>query len=84
MKCEIAKNNPVLMDLAIEYYLGGNKKTFTFMSLYDDFEPYPKKELIQCLKARIEKIEALFFTLPTVGNELALKKLKKAYKILAK
>ncbi|MCT8759976.1 hypothetical protein [uncultured Actinobacillus sp.] len=82
MKCEIAKNNPVLMDEAIKHYLTGNKTTFTFESLWNDKEPYPKKELLKCLKIRIEKVEKLFSALPTIGNEMTLKALKKKYKEL--
>lgn len=84
MKCEIAKNNPVLMDLAIQHYLGGNKTTYTFMSLWNDEEPYPKKELIKCLKMRLEKVEALTLALPTIGNTVSLNKLQKAYEELTK
>lgn len=84
MKCEIAKNNPLIMDLAIEHYISGNKTTFTFMSLWSDEEPYSKKELIKCLKERIKKIEALILVLPTIGNEMTLKRLNKALNILNK
>lgn len=83
MKCEIAKNNPLLMDEAIKHYLD-KKSLFTFKSLWNDEEPYPKDELIQCLKARIDKVKVLMLVLPTISNEMALIRLEKAYKKLTK
>lgn len=83
MKCEIAKNNPLLMDEAIKHYLY-KKRLFTFKSLWNDEEPYPKDELIQCLAVRIEKVKALMAILPTIGNELTLKRLENVYKQLTK
>lgn len=51
MKSQTAKQNPVLMQQAIKHYLTHGKETpvFTFMSFYDDSEPYHLAELITCL-----------------------------------
>ncbi|WP_167325174.1 hypothetical protein [Mannheimia granulomatis] len=44
MKCITAKQNPVLMRLAIRHYLENDKgketPVFTFLSLYSETEPY--------------------------------------------
>lgn len=64
MKSQIAKQNPVLMQQAIKHYLNNAKgketPVFTFMSFYDDSEPYPLAELITCLEARIEALEEAY------------------------
>lgn len=45
MRCAIAKNNPVVMDLAIAHYLNATKRkespVYRFMSLYSDDELIP-------------------------------------------
>lgn len=43
MKCAIAKHNPLLLEQAIKHYRH-SLQTFTFMSLYDDAEPFPIDE----------------------------------------
>lgn len=62
MKSQIVKQNPVLMREAMKHYLthGKQEPVFTFMSFYDDNEPYPLPELIECLEARIEALDALY------------------------
>lgn len=64
MKSQIAKQNPVLMQQAIKHYLNNTKgketPVFTFISFYDDSEPYPLAELITCLEARIEALDAVY------------------------
>lgn len=62
MKSQIAKQNPVLIQKAIKHYLTYGKETpvFTFISFYDDNEPYPLAELITCLEARIEALDAVY------------------------
>ena len=77
MKCEAAKNNPLIMDQAIQFYLANPKGIFTFMSLWNDNEPYSKQELKICLNSRINKLKALFSVLPTIDTELSLKRLLK-------
>ena len=47
MKCTIAKNNELLLKQAIQHYRKSSQ-IFTFMSLYDDNEPYPIDELLKC------------------------------------
>lgn len=70
MKCAIAKHNPLLLQQAVRHYQ--NKKSremFTFMSLYDDNEPYPIDDVIHVLERRITVIEREIdnFTKMTAG-----------------
>lgn len=64
MNCITAKMNNVLMDLAIEHYLDKTKRTetpvFTFMSLWNDDEPYPLDEVLFCLEERMTHLEQEF------------------------
>ncbi|QPB42668.1 hypothetical protein [Rodentibacter haemolyticus] len=55
MKCEIAKKSEVIILQAIKHYDRQGSKTpvFTFISLYDDNEPYPLAELISVLERQI-------------------------------
>lgn len=47
MQCIRAKTNHLIRRQAIRHYLHERRKdTFTFMSLWNDAEPYPLKELI--------------------------------------
>lgn len=76
MRCATAKNNPVVMDLAIAHYLNAIKRkespVYHFMSLYSDDEPYPLTELITCLNERITGLEREFNTYPTDTLAVAL------------
>lgn len=56
MKCTIAKHNSLLLQQAIEHYRKSSQ-IFTFMSLYDDNEPYPIDDVIHVLERRITVIE---------------------------
>lgn len=51
MRCKEAKQNLLLT--AVKHY---KKSTalFTFISLYDDFEPYPIEEVIHALKCKCD------------------------------
>ncbi|AHG73266.1 hypothetical protein X781_11180 [Mannheimia sp. USDA-ARS-USMARC-1261] len=84
MKAKIAKNNFVLMDLAIDYYLHRGTPPYTFMSLWNDKEPYPLNELKICLKKRImiavNKQKQEF----TLGNDLLIQRLNKKLERLNK
>ena len=51
MKCAIAKHNPLILLQAVKHYQK-SAQIFTFPSLYDDFEPYPIKEVVGCIKAQ--------------------------------
>lgn len=68
MKCAIAKHNELLLQQAIEHYRKSSQ-IFTFMSLYDDNEPYPIDDVIHVLERRITVIEREIdnFTKMTVG-----------------
>lgn len=77
MKCEIAKNNFVLIDKAIAYYLRGNKMPYTFMSLWNDNEPYPLHELKKALKRRIMITINKQKTEPSLANEMLIERLNK-------
>lgn len=56
MKCAIAKNNELLLKQAIQHYRKSSQ-IFTFMSLYDDFEPYPINEVVDVLKLKVSDLE---------------------------
>lgn len=88
MRCVIAKTNPVLMDKAIIHYLNPEKckesPLFRFMSLFDDEEPYPLPELIQCLNERIDEQQALFKEYPTDSTSIHLGRLKRNRRELLK
>ena len=56
MKCTIAKHNSLLLQQAIEHYRKSSQ-IFTFMSLYDDNEPYPIDDVIHVLERRITVME---------------------------
>lgn len=68
MKCTIAKHNSLLLQQAIEHYRKSSQ-IFTFMSLYDDNEPYPIDDVIHVLERRITVIEREIdnFTKMTAG-----------------
>ncbi|QHB17837.1 hypothetical protein [Mannheimia pernigra] len=81
MRCTTAKQNPVLMRLAIRHYLETNKgkKTpvFTFLSLYSDNEPYPLPELLIMLGKRIAKLEQQHNAMPNETDLTTLGILRK-------
>ena len=81
MRCIIAKQNPVLMRLAIRHYLENNKGTktplFTFLSLYSDNEPYPLPELLRMLSKRIEALEKQYEVMPIENDLITLSILRK-------
>lgn len=81
MRCTTAKQNPVLMRLAIRHYLETNKgnKTpiFTFLSLYTDTEPYPLPELLIMLGKRIEALEKQYKAMPVENDSITLGILRK-------
>lgn len=56
MKCAIAKHNPLILLQAVKHYQK-SAQIFTFPSLYDDFEPYPIKEVVDVLKLKISDLE---------------------------
>ncbi|WP_236966816.1 hypothetical protein [Mannheimia varigena] len=88
MKCITAKQNPVLMRLAIRHYLETNKgnKTpvFTFLSLYSDNEPYPLTELLIMLGKRIEALEKQYKAMPIENDLITLGILRKQLSQLLK
>lgn len=81
MNCTTAKQNPVLMRLAIRHYLNndrGNKTPiFTFLSLYTDTEPYPLPELLIMLGKRIEALEEQYKAMPVENDLITLSILRK-------
>lgn len=81
MRCTTAKQNPVLMRLAIRHYLDndkGNKTpTFTFLSLYSDNEPYHLPELLIVLGNRIAKLEQQYNAMPNETDLTTLGILRK-------
>ena len=56
MKCAIAKHNPLILLQAVKHYQK-SAQIFTFPSLYDDFEPYPIKEVVDVLKLKVSDLE---------------------------
>ncbi|MDD0823885.1 hypothetical protein PTQ27_05310 [Mannheimia sp. AT1] len=88
MRCIIAKQNPVLMRLAIRHYLENNKgnKTplFTFLSLYSDNEPYLLLELLIMLGRRIEALEKQYKVMPIENDLITVGILKKQLNKLLK
>ncbi|OOF56369.1 hypothetical protein BKK56_03495 [Rodentibacter genomosp. 2] len=56
MKCTIAKHNDLLLKQAIDHYRKSSDM-FTFLSLYNDFEPYPIDEVVDVLKRKISDLE---------------------------
>lgn len=80
MKSQTAKQNPVLMDKAIAHYLKSDRGTktplFTFMSLFDDNEPYPLPELLTLLDERISGQEQAFNAGGKFSDELSLATLR--------
>lgn len=81
MKAKI--NKKFLLTTAIKHYLKGYVN-YTFMSLYDDFEPFPLHEVIELQKERIGEIKAEITQCETeflkgqlLKNEMILKKLEK-------
>lgn len=81
MRCTTAKQNPVLMRVAIRHYLNndrGNKTPiFTFLSLYTDTEPYPLPELLIMLGKRIEALEKQYKAMPVENDSITLGILRK-------
>ena len=57
MRCAIAKHNPLILLQAVKHYQK-SAQIFTFPSLYDDFEPYPIKEVVDVLKLKINDLES--------------------------
>lgn len=57
MRCAIAKHNPLILLQAVKHYQK-SAQIFTFPSLYDDFEPYPIKEVVDVLKLKISDLES--------------------------
>ena len=57
MRCAIAKHNPLILLQAVKHYQK-SAQIFTFPSLYDDFEPYPIKEVVDVLKLKIIDLES--------------------------
>lgn len=68
MKCTIAKHNELLLHQAIKHY---RKSTdiFTFVSLYDDFEPYPIEEVIEVIKLKLSDTESELAYWRNLGRE---------------
>lgn len=56
MKCTIAKHNPLILLQAVKHYQK-SAQIFTFSSLYNDFEPYPIKEVVDVLKLKVSDLE---------------------------
>ncbi|GAB1660849.1 hypothetical protein [Mannheimia haemolytica] len=88
MRCITAKQNPVLMRLAIRHYLDNNKGTktplFTFLSLYSETEPYPLPELLIVLGNRIAKLEQQHNAMPSETDLITLGILRKQLSQLLK
>lgn len=88
MRCAIAKNNPVVMKLAMAHYLNSIKRTespvFCFKSLYSDNEPYPLAELLICLNERIKGLEREFKAYPTDVLAISLDVNRRKFKALLK
>lgn len=88
MRCITAKQNPVLMRLAIKHYLENDKgietPLFTFLSLFSDSEPYPLPELLITLGNRIAKLERECEEIPTETDLITLGILKKQLNKLLK
>lgn len=84
MEARIAKHNHILMNKAIQHYLKGNKEIFTFMSLWNDEEPYPLNELILCLEDRIKYTELHHQETPISHYDGLIMLLKKQHSLLTK
>lgn len=56
MKCAIAKHSETVLKQAIKHY-SKRSALFTFMSLYDDNEPYPLDEVIEVIKLKIKDLK---------------------------
>lgn len=67
MRANLAKHNPLILDQAIKHYLNHRKPTpeFTFMSLWDDSEPYPLTEVMNVAGERLALLQARFKERPT-------------------
>lgn len=67
MRANAAKQNPLVFDQAIKHYLTQGKPTpeFTFMSLWNDAEPYPLAEEINTAGERLALLQANFKEQPT-------------------
>lgn len=63
------------MDKAITYYLKGNKTPYTFMSLWNDNEPYPLHELKKAIKRRIIILINTQKNDPSLENEILIERL---------
>lgn len=68
MKCAIAKHNELLLKQAINHYRKTAER-FTFLSLYDDFEPYPIEEVIDVIKLKISDTESELAYWRNLGRE---------------
>lgn len=68
MKCAIAKHNDLLLKQAINHYRKSSD-TFTFLSLYSDFEPYPISEVVDVLKLKIHDLESELEPWRKLGRE---------------
>ncbi len=88
MRCITAKQNPVLMRLAVKHYLENDKgietPLFTFLSLFSDSEPYPLPELLITLGNRIARLERECEEIPTETDLITLGILKKQLNKLLK
>lgn len=66
--CETAKLNPLIIRQAVGFYEKSAKSdplpAFTFLSLWNDEEPYPIKELISVLTAKIERADSTLWQYP--------------------
>lgn len=68
MKCLFAKTNPLIIKQAVEFYLKNKNGVFTFISLWNDEEPFPKDELLNCLDVWIKQVKELHSTAPHDRN----------------
>lgn len=62
MRADTAKHNHLIREQAIKYYLNQGKPTpeFTFISLWNDAEPYPLAEVIIVLNEHLNTLNANF------------------------
>lgn len=68
MQSKTAKTNPLIRKQAIKHYLVDKRtQPFTFMSLWNDAEPYPLAELIEVQQNLIVTLKAAMGDCETVG-----------------
>lgn len=85
MRAAIAKQNLTVIRQAVKHYTdpATQNRTFTFMSFYDDEEPYTLAELLLVLADYIKQLETAYNEQPSIENETALSVWRKRLQALA-